>query len=74
MSSGDILERIEKVLRLIHLKEDADTIFVALKNPMDVCGTSETIIEKRKKYNDRVVRNEKDAIKAKNRRISYLTT
>lgn len=62
MPSVEILKYIKHILRVIYSKETASEVFGDLKNLMDVYGKTEVIKEKRKKYNDRVLLNEKDAI------------
>jgi glycosidase len=62
MPSVEILKYIKHILRVIYSKETASEVFGDLKNLMDVCGRTEVIKEKRKKYNDRVLLNEKDAV------------
>ena len=62
MSSVEILKYIKHILRVIYSKETASEVFGDLKNLMDVYGRTEVIKEKRKKYNDRVLLNEKDAV------------
>jgi glycosidase len=62
MPSVEILIYIKHILRVIYSKETASEVFGDLKNLMDVCGRTEVIKEKRKKYNDRVLLNEKDAV------------
>jgi sucrose phosphorylase len=62
MPSIEILKYIKDILRVIYSKETASEVFGDLKNLMDVYGRAEVIKEKRKKYNDRVLLNEKDAV------------
>jgi glycosidase len=62
MSSTDIVKRIKQILRIIYSKEEAGYALRDLKNLMDLYSRNETIIEKRRKYNDRVVLTEADAI------------
>jgi len=62
MSSTDLVQRIKQILRIIYSKEEAGYAFRDLKNLMDLYGRNETIIAKRKKYNDRVVLTERDVI------------
>jgi len=62
MPSVEILKYIKHILRVIYSKESASEVFGDLKNLMDVYARTEVIKEKRKKYNDKVLLNEKDAI------------
>jgi glycosidase len=62
MLSADLVKRIRQILRVVYSKEQAGYAFRDLKNLMDLYGRNETIIAKRKKYNDRVVLTERDAI------------
>ena len=62
MPSVEILKYIKHILRVIYSKETASEVFGDLKNLMDVYGRAEVIKEKRKKYNERILLNEKDAV------------
>jgi len=62
MPSVKILKYIKQILTVIYSKETASEVFGDLKNLMDVYGRAEVVKEKRKKYNDRVLLNEKDAV------------
>jgi glycosidase len=62
MSSADTVKRIKQILRIIYSKEEAGYAFRDLKNLMDLSERNEAIVAKRKKYNDRVVLTERDAI------------
>jgi glycosidase len=62
MPSTDILKRIKQILRIIYSKEEAGDTFRGLKNLMDLHGRNETIIARRKKYNDQVALTERDVI------------
>ena len=62
MSNIAALKRIKQILTMIYSKEDTDAIFPDLKNLMDVYAADEIVVEKRKKYHNRVVLNEKDAV------------
>ena len=62
MSSVKILKHIKNILTVIYSREKANEVFRDLKNLIDVHGRSDTIRKKRKKYNDRVLLNEKDAV------------
>ena len=62
MSPVKTLKHIKDILTLIYSKEKANRIFGDLKNLMDVYGRSDIIRKKRKKYNDTVLLNEKDAV------------
>jgi glycosidase len=59
---SDLVKRIKQILRIIYSKEEAGYAFRDLKNLMDLYGRNEAIVSKRKKYNDRVVLTERDAI------------
>lgn len=61
MSSTDTLKHIKEILRFFYPREDADKTFQVLKDLMDRYSRNKTILEKRKKYGDQVVLNEKDA-------------
>jgi len=61
MPSAETLKYIKHILRIIYSKESANQVFGELKNLMDVYARTEVINKKRKKYDDRVVINEKDA-------------
>ena len=58
----DILKRIKNILTIIYSTEVADRFLKDLKNLMDLYSKNEIIIEKRNKYKDRVLLNEKDTI------------
>jgi len=58
----DLVKRIKQILRIIYSKEEAGYALRDLKNLMDLYGRNEGIVSKRKKYNDRVVLTERDAI------------
>ena len=62
MSPVKTLKHIKNILTLIYSREKANRIFGDLKNLMDVHGRSDIIRKKRKKYNNRVLLNEKDAV------------
>jgi glycosidase len=62
MSSVKILRHIKNILTVIYSREMANEVFRDLKNLTDVYGRSDIIKKKRKKYNDRVLLNEKDAV------------
>ncbi|GBE37066.1 sucrose phosphorylase [bacterium BMS3Bbin07] len=62
MSRISILKHIKDILRIIYSKEEAHELSASLKTLMDAYGESEVIVEKRRKYNNHVVLNEKDAI------------
>ena len=62
MSSASLLKRTKYLLKFIYSKEVSDAVFPELKNCMDLYLRNEVILGKRKKYNDRVLLNEKDAI------------
>lgn len=56
------IKRIKDILRIIYSRETSDDVFRELKNLMELYARDETVVEKRKKYNDHVVLNEEDAI------------
>jgi glycosidase len=62
MSSADILKRIKGILGIIYSKAEAEKFFRDLKNLTDLYGRSKEIVRRRRKYNDRVVLDEKDAV------------
>ncbi|MEC4685054.1 MAG: alpha-amylase family glycosyl hydrolase [Nitrospirota bacterium] len=62
MSRISILKHIKAILRIIYSKEAAHELSASLKTLMDAYGESEVIVEKRRKYNNHVVLNEKDAV------------
>ncbi|HDY70278.1 MAG TPA: hypothetical protein ENH50_01280 [Nitrospirae bacterium] len=62
MSRISILKHIKDILRLIYSKETAHELSDSLKTLMDAYVESELIVEKRKKYDNHVVLNEKDAV------------
>lgn len=62
MSSDDVLERLKCILNDIYPKENMEKAFQELKDLMDEYGSNETILEKRRKYDDQIVLNEDDAI------------
>ena len=61
MFSAETLKHIKHILRIIYSKESANQVFRELKNLMDVYARTKVINEKRKKYNDRILINEKNA-------------
>ena len=60
MSSTQTLKHIKEILRNIYSKTEAEEVLTTLKNLMDIYGKSELILEKRKKYDNRVLLTEKD--------------
>ncbi|HBF42635.1 MAG TPA: hypothetical protein DDW42_03205 [Desulfobacteraceae bacterium] len=62
MSPAKTLKHIKNILTVIYSREKTNRIFGDFKNLMDVHGRSDIIRKKRKKYNDRVLLNEKDAV------------
>jgi glycosidase len=62
MPPTDILKRIKQIVRIIYSKDEAADFCKKLKNLMDLYGRSPAIIQRRKKYEDRVVLDEKDAV------------
>jgi sucrose phosphorylase len=62
MSRISILKHIKAILRIIYSQEAAHELSAGLKTLMDAYGESEVIVEKRRKYNNHVVLNEKDAV------------
>ncbi|HDY70270.1 MAG TPA: hypothetical protein ENH50_01240 [Nitrospirae bacterium] len=62
MSRISTLEHIKAILRTIYSKEAAHELSASLKILMDAYGENAVIVEKRRKYNDHVVLNEKDAV------------
>lgn len=62
MPTVPILEHIKQILTIIYSKEETDVIFEELKNLMDAYANAQIINNKRKKYNNRVSLNERDAI------------
>ncbi|GMT46598.1 MAG: sucrose phosphorylase [bacterium] len=62
MSRISILKHIKDILRIIYSKEEAHELSASLKTLMDAYRECEVIVEKRRKYNNHVVLNEKDAI------------
>ncbi len=62
MSRISILKHIKAILRIIYSEEAAHELSAGLKTLMDAYGECEVIVEKRRKYNNHVVLNEKDAI------------
>jgi glycosidase len=62
MSSAGILKQTKNLLKLLYSKEASDTIFPQLKNLMDLYRRNDVILGKRKKCNERVRLDEKDAI------------
>ena len=62
MSSAGILKRIKQIVRVIYSKDEAADFCEKLKNLMDLYGRSPAILRRRRKYEDRVVLDEKDAV------------
>jgi sucrose phosphorylase len=62
MSSAGILKHIKQIVRVIYSKDETGDFCKKLKNLMDLYGRSPAISQRRRKYEDRVVLNEKDAV------------
>ena len=62
MSSIKLLNHMKEVLKILYPGEDVNKIFGDLKSIMSKYENNETILAKRKKYNDQIVLNEDDAI------------
>lgn len=62
MSSAGILKHIKQIVRVIYSKDEAADFCKKLKNLMDLYGRSPAILQRRRKYEDRVVLDEKDAV------------
>ncbi len=62
MTSVAVLKHIKNILRIIYSKEVTDTLLGHLKNKMDVYGRSTAIQQRREKYGNSVVLDEKDSI------------
>ena len=60
MPSTQTLRHIKDILRNIYSKTESECVLKELKNLMDVYGKSELVLEKRRKYNNRVCLTEKD--------------
>jgi len=61
MASKKPLERIQNILASLYSSEVAEDLFVSLKGLMDFYGTNEIITDKRARYDDQLILNEKDA-------------
>jgi len=62
MSSMHVLKRIRQLLGMVYSRAEVDEIFGHLMNLTAVYGRSESIRERRRKYQDKVVLNEQDSI------------
>ena len=62
MPSQDVLKRIKQIATVIYSKDEAADFCRNVKNLMDLYGKSPAIRQRRGKYEDRVVLDEKDAV------------
>ena len=69
MSSAGILKRIKQIVRVIYSKDEAADFCEKLKNLMDLYAKGPIVVQKRKKYRDRVFLDEKDV--ARTRRVLF---
>ena len=62
MSSNELLNRMEEILEMLYPEEDVNKILDDIKTIIERYKKSETILEKRKKYEDQIVLNEDDVL------------
>jgi hypothetical protein len=62
MPSKSILERLKAILRVIYSQREAEGLSRELKNLMGLYGRSPAIMQRRRKYEDRVILDENDAV------------
>jgi len=81
VSSIKLLNYMKEVLKILYPGEDVNKILGDLKSILSKYENNETILAKRKKYNDQIVLNEDDAVlityadsirkKGKNRSVHF---